>query len=58
MHQRAHGSCFHLTSGVEVHHGFVRFAWNLTYANGSSVQGMDFGELAEDGRLQRIVGFF
>lgn len=46
-------------SGVEVHHGSLRFRWRIVAADGSVVgEGFDYGELAEDGRLKKIVGFF
>ena len=46
-------------SGVEVHHGSLRFAWKIVAPDGKVVgQGFDYGELAEDGRLRKIVGFF
>ena len=47
------------TSAVEEHHGWARFAWSMIDASGNtSVEGFDVCELADDGRLQRIVGFF
>jgi hypothetical protein len=47
------------TSGVDEHHGFVRFTWRLVSPGGEVLRdGMDFGELCPDGRLRRIVGFF
>lgn len=47
------------TSGVEEHHGWFRFAWRLTAADGTPVvDGFDVGELDDDGRIRRIVGFF
>ena len=46
-------------SAAESHHHFMRFAWAIVAAGGSTiVSGTDFAELASDGRLQRIVGFF
>jgi hypothetical protein len=37
----------------------MRFAWILFRGDGTQwTQGMDFGELAADGRIRRIVGFF
>jgi hypothetical protein len=46
-------------SGVEAHHGSLRFAWRIVAADGKVVaQGFDYGELAGDGRLKKIVGFF
>jgi len=47
------------TSGVEEHHGWVRFSWAMIDAAGITVmEGFDVGQLASDGRLDRIVGFF
>lgn len=47
------------TSGVDHHHDKVRFAWALLDAEGMVlIEGIDFGEVAVDGRLQSIVGFF
>jgi SnoaL-like protein len=48
-----------LISGVDQHHDMVRFAWRWYGPDGSTIMdGVDFGELASDGRLHRIVGFF
>ncbi len=47
------------TSGVDVHHNVLRFDWALLDAAGKTViAGIDFGVLADDGRLQSITGFF
>src|SRR5690349_15992163 len=47
------------TSTIDAHHGMLRFAWKMTLPDGKSLpEGIDFGEIASDGRLQRIVGFF
>jgi SnoaL-like domain len=46
-------------STPQVHHQAMRFAWVLLRPDGTRwAQGMDFGELADDGRIRRIVGFF
>ncbi|KWW99074.1 Uncharacterized protein LI90_706 [Carbonactinospora thermoautotrophica] len=48
-----------LTSGVDQHHRMVCFSWRVVAPDGRTLrEGIDFGELAEDGRLQRVVGFF
>ena len=48
-----------LTSGVAHHHGKIHFTWKLVTRDGATVsQGRDFGELDNDGRIRRIVGFF
>ena len=56
--RRFQGSRIELSSGVDEHHGLLRFAWRIVGPSGPVLEGMDFGELAEDGRLHRIVGFF
>ncbi len=45
-------------SKVDHHNDAVRFAWSLGPASGPSVvEGVDFCELAPDGRLASVVGF-
>jgi hypothetical protein len=47
------------TSAVDEHHGKIRFTWQMQAADGTTMmEGIDFGELAPDGRIQRIIGFF
>lgn len=53
------GHRFRRTSDVDAHHGHLRFAWELVGPEGTvALAGMDAGELADDGRLRRITGFF
>ena len=53
------GAGLERTSAVDVHHDVLRFEWHIKAPDGSIVaKGFDYGELAEDGRLQKIVGFF
>ena len=48
-----------LTSGVDEHHGKIRFTWARISPNGGQARGgIDFGELGRDGRLAGITGFF
>jgi hypothetical protein len=48
-----------LASGLDTHHGEVRFAWEVVAPDGScALAGVDLASLAADGRLQRVVGFF
>jgi hypothetical protein len=50
---------FRRCSGVDTHHDQLRFAWDLAGPDGAVVvAGLDLGELAGDGRLRRITGFF
>jgi hypothetical protein len=59
FHRARPGHRIPIASGVETHHGYVRFQWVMLDAAGHRVgEGFDVGELAPDGRLQRIVGFF
>ena len=53
------GAWIPISSGVDEHHGVFRFSWVLVDPQGQPLlEGMDFVELAADGRLQRITGFF
>jgi hypothetical protein len=53
------GHTFRRTSGIDAHHEHLRFSWELVGPDGAVVlNGIDVGDLADDGRLQRITGFF
>jgi len=59
FHQNLPGARIEITSAVDAHHGKLRFTWRMLGADGATmVEGVDFGELTEDGRLASIVGFF
>jgi len=59
FHAQAPGARIDLASGVDQHHNQVRFAWNFVQADGKvAIEGIDAGELADDGRIRRIVGFW
>ncbi|MEX2226371.1 MAG: nuclear transport factor 2 family protein [Dehalococcoidia bacterium] len=59
FHAQAPGGRIDVASGIDQHHNQVRFAWNFVQADGkTAIEGIDVGELAEDGRLARIVGFW
>lgn len=59
VHERFPGHRFRRVSGVDQHHDQIRFGWELFAPDGSvTVGGIDIGELAADGRLHRITGFF
>ena len=50
---------FRRSSDVDEHHGHFRFAWELVAPNGTvAITGLDVGELAENGRIAQITGFF
>ena len=53
------GARIPISSGVDEHHGVFRFSWVLVDPQGQPLlEGMDFVELATEGCLQRITGFF
>ena len=53
------GHRLELVSGVDEHDGQFRFAWELRGPDGATViEGVDFGVLGSDGRIQSITGFF
>jgi hypothetical protein len=53
------GHRFRRTSGVDAHHGVLRFAWELVGPDGAvALAGLDVAALDADGRLARVVGFF
>lgn len=59
LQQQFAGHRFRRVSDVDDHHGMLRFAWELVAPDGTVVlTGLDVGEVAEDGRLARITGFF
>ncbi|MCU1501782.1 MAG: hypothetical protein JWM12_1136 [Ilumatobacteraceae bacterium] len=52
------GHTFRRTSGIDAHHGVARYSWELLGPEGNvALVGLDVAELAEDGKLARIVGF-
>ena len=59
FHQMFAGARIDQASGVDEHDGWLRFAWTMVGADGATIMdGFDVGELASDGRLRRIIGFF
>jgi SnoaL-like domain len=47
------------TSGIDRFGDQLRFAWELNGADGTPiVAGLDVAEVASDGRLQRVTGFW
>jgi hypothetical protein len=52
------GHRFQRTSGIDAHHGFARYAWDLVGPDGAvAIGGVDVVELTDDGLIRRIVGF-
>jgi len=51
------GATIEITSGIDEHHGRIRFGWKL--ADGSQpMEGIDVGQVTADGQLASIVGFW
>ena len=58
-HEQFPGQRFVRTSGIDAHHGLVRFEWELAAEDGTvTVAGLDVGIVADYGRLIRIAAFF
>jgi hypothetical protein len=59
VHQHYPGQRFARLTAVDQHNGFARFGWHLAAPDGAvTVAGIDVADIAADGRLQRITGFF
>ena len=52
------GHTIDMVSAVDTYNEVFRFAWVMRKGEEVAVEGVDFGEIAADGRIQRIVGFF
>ncbi len=59
FHKQMPGATIVLAGGIDEHHGRLRFPWALKAADGSTpIKGIDVGQLAPDGRLASILGFW
>lgn len=59
VHEQYPGHRFRRASAVDAHHDQFRYAWEFVSPTGEVVlTGIDTGQVAEDGRLQRVAGFF
>lgn len=58
FHTLMPGHTIEQASGVDVHGAWFRFAWRMRDGNSVVTEGVDFGQLAADGRIERITGFF
>jgi hypothetical protein len=53
------GARFRRATAIDAHHDAARYGWELRDAGGALViAGTDVAELADDGRLRRVTGFF
>ena len=52
------GHAFRRTSGIDEHHSFARYEWELVGPDGAvALAGIDIAEVGDDGLLRRVVGF-
>jgi hypothetical protein len=53
------GHRFRRTSAIDSHHDAARYGWEMVAPDGTvTVAGIDVALLDDDGRLQRVTGFF
>ena len=53
------GHRFRRSSGIDQHHGVARYGWQLLAPGGQVVlEGIDFAQLNDAGRLTQVAGFF
>jgi SnoaL-like domain len=55
--QQFPGHRFELSFGPDAHNDRVRFAWRLNEGDAVVAAGVDFGTVADDGRLRSVTGF-
>ena len=59
VHAQYPGHRFRQVSAVDSHHSHFRYGWELVGPDRAMVlAGIDIGEVAEDGRLRRVTGFW
>jgi hypothetical protein len=59
IHGHYPGFTMRMTTAIDAHNDQLRFGWRLESADGSlTLDGIDVGEVAADGRLSRITGFW
>lgn len=53
------GHRFRRSSGIDEHHGFARYAWELVDPAGDvALTGIDVMQIGSDGLVMQVVGFF
>ncbi len=58
FHDTFPGHTIEPASGVDDNGNSLRFAWVMRGPDGIALEGIDYVELASDGRIRRIEGFF
>jgi len=57
FHKQMPGASIAVTSGLDEHHGRVRFGWKVV-GGSQEIAGIDVGTLSADGKLLSILGFW
>jgi hypothetical protein len=53
------GHTLRRSTGVDTHHGFARYGWEMVAADGSvTLAGTDIMQVGDDGQIVRVTGFF
>lgn len=59
VHAQYPDHSFRQTSAVDTHHNQFRYPWEFVAPDGAgALAGVDIGEVTEDGKLQRMTGFW
>jgi hypothetical protein len=58
FHKLFPGHSIEFASGIDSNGVTLRWAWEMRSGSDVVLEGVDFAELAPDGRIQRIAGFF
>src|SRR3990172_3573123 len=58
FHKQMPGGAIVLAGGIDEHHGRIPFPSALRAAGWTPVRGIDVGQVAADGRLASILGFW
>jgi hypothetical protein len=52
------GAVYSRTSGVDSHHGLHRYSWQISRDGEVVLPGFDVTEVDDQGRVNRVLGFF
>lgn len=58
FHAQSPGRTIDLASGIDSNGGSLRWSWVMRNGDAVELEGVDFADLAPDGRIRRIAGFF
>lgn len=57
--ERFPGARVTITSGVDEHHGFARYAWTISDQDGTTIlDGIDVVQRSDSGLISRVIMFF